>query len=66
MVDIQFKIHYDHDRSKHLLAYHDTEDYLLIYSLSEHKLERFSFNVREVITIDISTIERLLNLEYST
>jgi len=66
MIDLLFKINYQHNRTSRLISYNEEENSLLIYSISSHQLEYLSLNSRQICSIDLSFKESILNLGYST
>ncbi|CAF1300340.1 unnamed protein product [Rotaria sordida] len=48
MVDILFKIPYQHNRYNSLLSFNNEENFFLIYLLSSHKLEYLSLNSHQI------------------
>ncbi|CAF0942572.1 unnamed protein product [Rotaria sordida] len=41
-IDLLFEVPYQHNRNSCLVAYHENENFLLIYSLTSHQLEHFN------------------------
>ncbi|CAF2712776.1 unnamed protein product [Rotaria sp. Silwood2] len=66
MIDLLFKIPYQHNRNPRLLSYHENEKYLLIYSLYSHQLESLCLNSHQFSVINLPSNEYLLNIGYST
>ncbi|CAF3707682.1 unnamed protein product [Rotaria sp. Silwood1] len=66
MLDLIFKITYEHSRTPCLMCFNEEENYLLIYSLSSHQLQYLSLNFHQISSIDFSSNELILNLGYSS
>lgn len=66
MVDISFKIPYQHNRSICLMCFNEEEDCLLIYSLLSRQLSYLPLNSRQISLISLPFDEPILNLGYST
>ncbi|CAF1247521.1 unnamed protein product [Rotaria sp. Silwood1] len=66
MIHLLFKIPYQHNRKPYLIAYHEDENYLIIYSLISCQLECLCLKSRQISLINLPSNEHLLNLGYST
>ena len=65
MVDISFKIPYQHDRKIHLISFNESEEYFLIHLLYSRQLEYLSLKTRKNFSINLPLIEPIINLGYS-
>ncbi|CAF1379758.1 unnamed protein product [Rotaria sp. Silwood1] len=65
MVNISFKIPYQHNRHNCLISFNDEENSLLIYSLSSRKVEHLSLNSRQISSINLPFSEPIVRLDYS-
>ncbi|CAF4120631.1 unnamed protein product [Adineta steineri] len=65
MIDLSFRIPYQHNRRPCSITYNDDEKFLLIYSASIHSLEYICLESRRIFKINLPFDDRILNLGYS-